>query len=468
VTASIVINNDDGYRLDDNSYITRANLFMQYTPTNNNRWVLTFSANGMRDKGQLFLLANSVDNTYVPVPGTTSNYEYYRWHTDFSAKYYINDQSKIIFRTRYFTTINNNSTDQSSTGHLWFNEVQYLNQLYRQGKFETNLTTGLDYTLSQTISDSLYHNHEGNNIAAYAQIDQKIGKFNFNIGGRFEINKVDALKWDYAPVFRAGVNFQASPSTFIRASFGQGFRYPSVAERFAATSAGAIKILPNPDLLSEKGWSSEVGIRQLFGFLGVKGYIDASAFVSEYHNMIDYIFNNYDPAAGLADIGFKALNIENSLIEGAEASIGIQKDYGKLHVDILCGYTFVLPYNVDSVGKKLAEPYHEYLSFRHRDMIKGNMNIMYQKFGLGFYCFYNSPFLNMDQFFIGFVDGLSKNNYWMPYSSAFVADARVSYKIRHNINLSFIVKNVFNKEYMEVPGNVNAPRSFQVQGVWEF
>jgi len=472
ITASATFSNDDGYRLGDNSQIERANLFVEYSPPKNNRLVIDFSANGMEDNGQLFLFFGNVSDPYVPYPGTTSTYNYFRWHTDLSLKYYLTETSKLILRTRYFTTINDNNTNQSSTAHVWFNEFQYQNRLFKSGMAQTDLTTGLTYTNTQTLSDSLYGNHGGNNAAAYVQIDQKFGKFTFNVGGRIEANKIDTLKLDYAPVFRAGANYHIADLTYLRASYGQGFRYPSVAELYAHTTSGAINIIPDPTLNPEKGWSSEVGVRQLFGFWGIKGYVDVSGFLSEYQNMIEYIFNYYPPSPtsnfNLKYLGFKGLNIGNTLIEGYEISTAMEKEIGKLHATLYGGYTFVLPYNRDSVGKKLSVPYHEYLSFRHKDMVKANLELGYKKFGIGFYSFYNSPFLNMDQFFINLIKGLSQNNYWMPYSAGFVADLRLSYKITKAVNLSLFAKNVFNKEYMEVPGNTNAPRNFQLQMVWEF
>ena len=54
MTASATFSNDDGYRQGDNSQISRANLFLQYTPIHDNRFVIEFSANGMEDNGQLF------------------------------------------------------------------------------------------------------------------------------------------------------------------------------------------------------------------------------------------------------------------------------------------------------------------------------------------------------------------------------------------------------------------------------
>ncbi|MCK7529806.1 MAG: hypothetical protein MZV63_01475 [Marinilabiliales bacterium] len=34
--------------------------------------------------------------------------------------------------------------------------------------------------------------------------------------------------------------------TFLRASFGQGYRYPSIAEKYATTTLGSVKVFPNP------------------------------------------------------------------------------------------------------------------------------------------------------------------------------------------------------------------------------
>jgi outer membrane cobalamin receptor len=471
LTASATFNNDDGYRQEDNSSISRVNVFLQYVPKKDNRWFLTYSINGMEDNGNIFLFYDSLKTPFTPAYGTSSKYNYFKWHTDFSVKFFATETSRHIFRTRYFTTINTNNTNQSSTGHVWFNEYQYQNLLWKRGTSETNLTAGAVYTMTRTISDSIYHNHQGNNLAAYAQIDQKIGRLNFNIGGRVEANRVDAFNWDYAPVGRAGVNFQAAKYTYLRASFGQGFRYPSVAEMFTTTSSGLITIFPNPGLHSEKGWSSELAVRQLFGFQGVKGYVDAAVFRSEYQDMIDFVLGMYNPPGQpplLKYVGFKAKNIGNTLIEGFEISTGMEKDFGRFHIDLSGGYTYVLPYNKDSLGKKLSEDYHQYLSFRRKESIKGNLNLSYNKIGFGFYCFYNSPFLNLDYFFISLVDGLGTNNYWQPYSSGFVADTRLSYRVHRNVNLSFFVKNIFNKAFMEVPGNNYPNRSYQLQMVWEF
>jgi hypothetical protein len=55
-------------------------------------------------------------------------------------------------------------------------------------------------------------------------------------------------------------------ATYIRGSFGQGFRYPSVAELFVTTALGPLGIYPNEKLKPEKGYSAELGIKQGFQF----------------------------------------------------------------------------------------------------------------------------------------------------------------------------------------------------------
>ena len=63
-----------------------------------------------------------------------------------------------------------------------------------------------------------------------------------------------------SPVFRAGLNYQLGESTFIRSSWGQGYRFPSMAELFVSTNAAGIEIYSNPELKPETGWSAELGL----------------------------------------------------------------------------------------------------------------------------------------------------------------------------------------------------------------
>ena len=86
--------------------------------------------------------------------------------------------------------------------------------------------------------------------------------------------------------------------TFLRASFGQGYRFPSVAEKYISTGLSAIKILPNPGLQPERGWAAEIGVKQGFKLLNFKGYIDVAGFWTEYQSMTEFIFDIYGTKTG--------------------------------------------------------------------------------------------------------------------------------------------------------------------------
>ena len=98
------------------------------------------------------------------------------------------------------------------------------------------------------------------NVSAYVQADQKLGRrLNLSAGTRFEhfsINDSAASK----PVFRAGMNFQAAEATWMRASIGQGFRFPTIAEKFIRTGLGPLQVYPNNDLRPETAVNIEAGI----------------------------------------------------------------------------------------------------------------------------------------------------------------------------------------------------------------
>lgn len=120
----------------------------------------------------------------------------------------------------------------------------------------------------------MFKNHQSVNIAGYVQYELKLKKLDFTAGARFEYFKQDNRTPDskivihntvipITPIIRAGAHYKLAKFTHIRASFGQGVRFPSVAERFAATSVGGVIIFPNPEVQPEKGWAAELGFKQI-------------------------------------------------------------------------------------------------------------------------------------------------------------------------------------------------------------
>jgi outer membrane receptor protein involved in Fe transport len=95
------------------------------------------------------------------------------------------------------------------------------------------------------------------------------------------------------PVFRAGANYQLFKATYLRASYGQGFRFPTIGERFISTSVGALRVYPNPDLRPEQSWNVEGGIKQGFKSGRFMGYVDAVVFQQDFENYVEFTFGQW-------------------------------------------------------------------------------------------------------------------------------------------------------------------------------
>ena len=187
------------------------------------------------------------------------------------------------------------------------------------------------------------------NNAAYLQLEKRLfDRLNISAGIRYEYNRIDGPEQvgtftipngrtsDARPVARFGMNYQAGDATFLRASWGQGFRFPTIAEKFITTDLGGTPISPNPELTSETGWSSEIGLKQGFKVSNWQGFLDVASFWMEYEDMIEFIFTSFAE-------GFKATNIGNTVIRGLEGSIQGQGEILGVPTSIIAGYTYIDP-----------------------------------------------------------------------------------------------------------------------------
>ena len=51
----------------------------------------------------------------------------------------------------------------------------------------------------------------------------------------------------------SGLNYKLVNGTFLRASYGSGFRFPSIVERYVTVKSGPVVVYPNPELEPEGG-----------------------------------------------------------------------------------------------------------------------------------------------------------------------------------------------------------------------
>src|SRR5690606_5709995 len=136
---------------------------------------------------------------YVPAggadpnnPATTITFQDgLRFNLDPYVTYYDQNNNRHSLRTRWFRTNNVNSQGRGSLADLFFGEYQFQKYL---DSARLNLTAGISSYINIITSD-LYGKHDGKNLAAFVQIDKKLGKkWSLNAGVRLEYFKIDTAQ----------------------------------------------------------------------------------------------------------------------------------------------------------------------------------------------------------------------------------------------------------------------------------
>jgi iron complex outermembrane receptor protein len=479
--------NDDGYRYLETEQRYRTNINLRYRFDKKLEGLqIGVNANTMRTKGGLFLIWENADSgAYRPVGGDVSHYTTYRTNVDPFITYNTKHNGRHTLRTRFFRTINLNTTDQESTADVYYSEYQY------QKHFEKGLTTtfGAVYNYNEVHSGPLYGTHFSNNAAMFTQIDKKWDRLSISLGLRGEYYKTDSVETrenvyflmdrskpiaketKVKPVFRAGINYRVAQATFLRASFGQGFRFPSVAEKFIMTSASGLDIYPNDSLKPESGWSTEIAVRQGFVFGEWKGFVDAALFWTEYNSMMEFSFGQFGPlippysSPHQLGLGFQSQNIGNTRISGLDMSIAGQGKIGPVNVNLLLAYTYIDPIQTDfneAVDTSRNSAKTNILKYRYKHSGKADVELGYKKFTTGINMRANSYMENVDAFFIIAFEGLKEYRNVHDKGDA-IFDYRLSYQLNKTAKISFIVNNIFNREVMGRPMDIQAPRVYAFQ-----
>ena len=456
---------DEGYRENENEKRARFNINLVHRNSRIRGLAYGFSLNSMILKKTDFLIWMNADSgAYRQTPEAVSALNGSRFNIDPYIIYYGKKGSQHSLRTRFFHVSNNfpEVPDKNNRAELLYGEYKYHTKFSQKYDW----TSGVSATWSKTYAN-LFGDHNSFNSAIFTQMDGKpLNKLTISLGLRFERYTLDGEVEYSSPVFRTGLNFQAAEYSFMRASFGQGYRFPSVAEKHTRTTVGSLNIFPNPDLDSEKGWSAEIGIKQGFRLSDWNGFIDLAAFLTEYREMIEFTFGVYKPdtvpAPTIEHIGFKALNVGNARISGVDLTTGGTGDLFGLPLILTAGYTYIYPIDLNLPDTARAED--KFLKYRNRHSAKADAEMKYKRLTLGFTFIYNSRVENIDAVFLdplfgelilpGFPD------YWENHNKGYtIFDSRILYDITKHISLALITKNIFNKEYMARPGDIYPPRN---------
>lgn len=420
-------------------------------------------------------LPNSL--TGAPTKSRVGNYSFDPYFEKFDDK---GNRHKIS--ARYLNIDNNNTNDQENFSDYIYTEYQYQRTF---PDIDLTITGGAagSYT---NVRAPLYGDRKltGFNAGFYAQADKKFfDKLNVSLGMRVETNGQTDTKAETKPVFRFGMNYQAHEATYLRIAFGQAYRFPSIAEKFIETGIGEdIAIIPNEELISETGFSAEIGLKQGWqtSNKAFQGFVDVTFFYMRYFDMME--FNVDNDAEGEYLIVFKSKNVGNTFISGLELSVFAQGKWRGHPTNVILGYTYIDPkFQVfDLTTKNGGIASYNVLKYRYRHTFSASWDIDLKGFTLGTSWQYFSFMENLDKVFndesrvLGIrvndwretrrKDGRDPNAGKRAYRGDFILDLRAGWHTKNErFTVSFHVKNVANREYSLRPGLIEAPRTYSAR-----
>ncbi|HKE92574.1 MAG TPA: TonB-dependent receptor, partial [Gemmatimonadales bacterium] len=125
--------------------------------------------------------------------------------------------------------------------------------------------------------------HMQDEYAAYAEAEQVMGPVRATLGARGDFLAIDGGGVTAFVSPRGGLVWPTRTGSW-RASLGRAYRAPSLAERFVTTYALGFRVIPNPALRAEDGWTAEVG-RAWTPLSWLHG--DAAVFFTEARHLVE-------------------------------------------------------------------------------------------------------------------------------------------------------------------------------------
>ncbi len=457
---------------------------------------LAVGINGNFNKGNsgsfFYWLSDTL--AYQGTPSTISTRERLRYNVDPHIIYFDNTGNRHKLQGRFYRVNNDNSNNQSNESNIYYGEYQFQRRFV---DWDLVLTTGV-VSLFSDVTAELYGDTTFNarNLAAYVQLEKKLlDRFNISAGFRYENNllenpgfqsplgvKVEPFEEkESQPVFRLGINYRAADFTYIRASWGQGYRYPTIVEKFIVTDVGGFFVVPSPAVGSETGWTAEIGVKQGFKLATFEGFLDVSAFQMSYSDMIEF---NLVRSAQFPLPVFQATNIGGTEIKGFELSVaGRGELFDDWQTSLLTGYTYIDPRfkEFDATPAKPGEmptqgqinynnsslKAEDVLKYRSRHTFKLDFELQKGAFAAGIESFHNSNVEAIDAVFLVIVKGLQRyreqdnDGFWLH-------NVRASYTFAENLKVSVLLGNVFNEEYTLRPGLLEGPRNLTARIDYKF
>lgn len=409
---------------------------------------------------------------------------------------------KIYTIDPHITYENPNKKSTHSLKMRTYDIVRYVDKNLNRNLYDAHAEQySLDYSYQQkfmqrfTSTVGFYGNYitavaniypgryQGVSTALFGQIDYMWKRWNLSIGTRMERNRIDTVNDDRRPMIKLGGNYRAAKRTYIRANYGEGYRFPTISERYVDDGVTLLRIFPNPALQTEYGWTAEIGVKQGFKISGWNAELDYAFFWQEYTDLIEFKFDQYEkptPEKPFGSLGFKALNVQQARVAGMELALNSSGHIGDFVINTIAGYTYSYPVNLANdtaakgAGRYMSDFFKSFggvdsayaatklLPYRNRHLVKFDVEMNYHKLNVGYALQFYSRFDNIDPLLYVLISQLDKFMNRVG-TGDWVHNARIGLNVTPNFTVSFLVNNITNLEYATRPARMDAPRSFHLQ-----
>ena len=333
-----------------NSYVEdngefRARMFfrLRYISVRHPGLSMGMSGSFMLDRIDQFFISKDLDtNAFVPADASSSAYELTTFDPFLTYATLKGHQYKL--QARYMNIFRQGSgTEPNAVSHYIEIDNQYQ---YHAFKNLIVLTTGMPFDIGVERSNLYPGLHDNYNWAVYAQGELNYKILSLQAGLRYKLAGVDTYFIKSHPIFRSGINIHAAAATWFRAWWGQGYRIPSVGEKYLAQNfTSGIVIIPDDTLHAESSWSLELGFRQ--GFLIKKNwklFVDAAFFWQQFKNYIEYnvqiikntgqLPDSFDVPGSHDLLGPYPSNVLNARVAGYELTLSSDGKLGPVGIRI--------------------------------------------------------------------------------------------------------------------------------------
>ncbi len=326
---------------------------------------------------------------------------------------------------------------QGTAGFRYGGEVQVTYASGERRHITAGVTGDANATRSSFFADENEYLSQPEG-ALFAQWEESFSdRLDVSAGARFDLYRIrqGVVERKLSPKLNA--SYLVSNRFVLRGAYGEGFRVPSVAERFVS-SDDYLPLVTNLDLRPEISRSYELGLRAFPERGSWTATLDGAVFWNDYQRLVE-------PTFVAAERAFQFVNLTRARIRGAEVNAAMETSSRRLRIET--GYTYL-----DARDLTTDEP----LVFRSSHLFNASVMMDVGHFEMG-----------VD------VRGSSKPERADTDFALFVKDAQMMVPIRvvdvrlgtewRRVRVTLHAKNVFDYYYVERPALLAPPRRFMIQ-----